>query len=182
MPRMGRLIDRAALLLVCQGTLGACSVHTYLTPTVGTSVRPDCALYGHLSYDGNRDYLPAVLVEHAESPADAVLRYTHEERYGLKEVPAMVQFVNPLNLVGFPTGSTSLAISGRLDVMRGGAVVRSFAAVAAMRGNRSMFSEGETFTAMRRRGLLLVRDNISAQVCADLATTQAIVNAAAVAH
>ena len=61
--------------------------------------------------------------------------------------------------------------------MRGGSVVRSFAAVAAMERSGSMFTEGESLTAMRRRGLLLVKDNISAQVCADLPETQGILNA-----
>ena len=40
-----------------------------------------------------------------------------------------------------------------------------------------MFGEGETLTEMRRRGLLLLRDNISSQLCADQTTTQAILDA-----
>jgi hypothetical protein len=138
----------------------------------------DCRVLGHISYDGNREYLPTVLVENPSSPADSVLRYTHEVRYGLSEVPAEVQVVNPLHLIGLPTGTSSVSIIGRLDVMRDGSAVRSFAAVAAMQRSGSMFGEGETFTDMRRHGLLLVRDNISVQVCADLPTTQAILNAA----
>ncbi len=160
-----------------QGVLTGCSASIHLTPQISGAVRSDCTLLGHVSYDGNRDYLPALLVENASSPADSVLRYVHEERYGLKELPPGVQLVNPLNIVGFPTGSSSLSITGRLDVMRGGSVVRSFAAVAAMERSGSMFTEGESLTAMRRRGLLLVKDNISAQVCADLPETQGILNA-----
>ena len=49
--------------------------------------------------------------------------------------------------------------------------MKCHAAVAAMERTGSMFTEGETFTAMRRRGLLLVKENISAQVCADLPVT-----------
>jgi hypothetical protein len=89
-----------------------------------------------------------------------------------------VQLVNPLHLIGLPTGTSSVSIIGRLDVMRDGSVVRSFAAVVTMQRSASMFTEGETFTDMRHRGLLLVRDNISVQVCADLPATQAILNAA----
>jgi hypothetical protein len=118
-----------------------------------------------------------VLVDSADGPADAVLRYRHDERYGLGQVPVGAQLVNPLNFVGFPTGSNNLSVTGRLEVIRGGSVVRAFEAVAAIERSGSMFSEGETFTAMRRRGLMLVKDNISAQVCADLAATVAIVSA-----
>lgn len=46
-----------------------------------------------------------------------------------------------------------------------------------MKRSQSMFSEGETLADMRRRGLLLVRDNIAAQVCADQGATQAILDA-----
>jgi hypothetical protein len=163
-------------------SLSGCAASIHLTPLLSDRVRSDCILHGHVSYDGNREYLPAALLDDAGSPSDLILRYVHEEKYGLHEMPVGVQLVNPLNFVGFPTGSSSLSIAGRLDVIRGGAVVRSFAAVAAMERNGSMFGEGETFTAMRRRGLLLIKDNISAQVCADLRATQALLDHSTSAH
>lgn len=156
----------------------ACSTSVHLTPTLAASARGDCSVFGHLVYAGNPEYLPTALVEEASRPADAVLRYGHEEHYGLSELPGGVQVVNPLHLAGFPTGESSLTVVGRLDVVRAGTIVRSFAAAAAMTRSQSMFSEGETFTEMRRRGLLIVRDNISAQVCADRVATQAILDAA----
>jgi hypothetical protein len=171
-------VVQVLVALQLQVMLTGCSSTMQLTPQMNADARSDCRVLGHVSYVGNREYLPVVLVENASSPADSVLRYAHEARYGLAEVPAEVQLVNPLHLVGFPTGTSSLSIVGRLEVMRGGSVVRSFAAVAAMQRSASMFTEGETFTDMRRRGLLLVRDNISAQVCADLPATQEILDAA----
>jgi hypothetical protein len=36
-----------------------------------------------------------------------------------------------------------------------------------MKHSGNVFSEGETFTDMRRRGLLLVRDNLTSQLCKD---------------
>jgi hypothetical protein len=172
---------RATPLLVVlplQFMLAGCATSIQLTPQLSGDTRLDCRVLGHVSYEGNREYLPPVLVDNASSPVDSVLHYAHEARYGLDQLPTGAQLVNPLHLIGFPTGTSSLAIMARLDVMRGGSVVRSFAAVAAMQGSTSIFPEGETFTDMRRRGLLLVRDNISAQVCADLSATQAILDAA----
>ena len=157
--------------------LAACSTTVHLAPALAGAPGTDCRVLGHVAYSGNPEYLPAVLVEDADRPTDAVLRYDHEEHYGGSAVPAGVQVVNPLHLAGFPTGESTLSVIGRLDVMRAGAPVRTFIAVAAMKRSQSMFSEGETFTEMRRRGLLLVRDNIAAQVCADRTATQAILDA-----
>jgi hypothetical protein len=169
----GRLV--AGVLLAA---LNGCATSVFVTPQVTGPF--ECRVRGHLSYTGtNAEYVPTVLSEDPASPADAVLRYSYRVDYDLRQLPAEVQWVNPLHLVGMPTGTGALTIASRLDVMRGGLAVRSFAAVASMKRSQSMFSEGETFTDMRRRGLLLVRDNIAAQVCADLATTQAILDAPA---
>ena len=162
--------------------LAGCATSVKVVPEMAAGARSDCKVLGHITYEGKPEYLPTVLVENPASPADAVLRYTHEAGYGLNQAPAEVQIVNPLHLVGLPTGKESVCIVGRLEVMRDGSVVRSFAAVAAMERSNSMFTEGETFTEMRRRGLLLVRDNISEQVCADQPATQAILDAATFVH
>ena len=168
----GRLVVGVLL-----AAMNGCATSVFVTPQVTGPI--ECKVRGHLSYTGtNAEYLPTVLADDPASPADSVLRYAYRADYDLRQLPAEVQWVNPLHLIGMPTGTGALTIAGRLDVMRGGVAVRSFAAVAAMKRSQSMFSEGETFTDMRRRGLLLVRDNIAAQVCADLPTTQAILDAA----
>lgn len=133
----------------------------------------------HVSYDGEPEYLPSVLADDPAAPADAILRYSHEEQYGSSALPTEIQLVNPLHWIGMPIGSSDLVVLARLDVMRAGEVVRSFAAAAGMRRSDTVFGEGETLTAMRRRGLLLVKDNISTQVCADRTTTQAMLDATA---
>ena len=166
------------LIAMWAAGLGGCSTSTLVTPEIAAPVPANCTIFGHVSYDGNRDYLPDVLTDDPDRPADSVLRYTHEDHYGRDDLPTGVQLVNPLHLVGMPTGSSSLSILARLDIMREGGVVRSFAAVAVMERSESMFSEGETFTEMRRKGLMLLKKNISAQVCADRSVTQAILDAA----
>lgn len=100
--------------------LVACSTSIHLAPARQGSPRMDCAVLGHVAYGGNPEYLPAVLVEDASRPVDAVLRYVHEQHYGRNAVPAGVQVVNPLHLAGFPTGESTLPVIGRLDVMRAG--------------------------------------------------------------
>lgn len=162
------------VVLLCVG----CAATLRVTPEVAGPPPADCVVRAHVEYTGNRDYLPSVLVDDPSAHADSVIRYAHEEQYGTSALPTAVQLVNPLHLIGMPTGSSDLVVVARLDVMRQGEVLRSFAAVAVMSRNDTLFGEGETLTEMRRRGLLLVADNISSQVCADRATTQVILDAA----
>jgi hypothetical protein len=111
-----------------------------------------------------------VLIRDVGTTASVTLRYSYDAKYGLEQLPNSVTPVNPLTLIGFPTGSDSLVISGRLEVLRDGNVVRSYAAASAMKRTGTILSEGDTFTDMRRRGLLLVRDNVSAPLCSDMPT------------
>jgi hypothetical protein len=164
-------------IVTATAMLGGCSTSILITPQVAAPAAPECQVRGHLAYEGNRDYLPAVLIDDPGRPADSILRYAHEDHYGRDDLPTAVQLVNPLHLIGMPTGSGTLSIAARLDVMRGGVVVRAFGAVVTMERSESMFSEGATFTEMRRNGLMLLKNNISAQVCADQSVTQAILDA-----
>lgn len=169
---------RHSALVIAVLLCGGCSATLRATPEPAGPPPPDCMVRAHIDYGGNRDYLPSVLSDDPSAPADSVVRYSHEEQYGSSSLPAGEQIVNPLHLFGVPTGSSDLVVVARLDVMRGGEVMRSFAAAAVMSRSDTMFGEGETLTEMRRRGLLLLRDNISSQVCADRTTTQAILDAA----
>lgn len=156
-------------LALAAGILGACATAVTVTPQL-PGAAPACQIRASVAYDGNPAYLPGALVPAADSPQGTVLRYSYESRYGLDQLPAPVALVNPLMLVGFPEGSNSLVLSARLDVLRAGTPIRSYAAAAAMKRTSTMFSEGETLSDMRRRALLLVRDNISAQICRDQET------------
>ena len=55
--------------------LAACSTTVHLAPDLAGATSTDCKVFGHVTYSGNSEYLPAVLVEAADRPADAVLRY-----------------------------------------------------------------------------------------------------------
>jgi hypothetical protein len=148
--------------------LGGCATTVTVTPLLpGAAAR--CEIRARVSYDGNPEYLPVALQRDSGGAHAVVFRYSYEAKYGLDALPVGVQLVNPLNLFGFPTGSNTLVISARLEVVRDETIVRSYGAAAAMKRSGTMFSEGETFTEMRRRGLILVRDNIAGQVCHDQA-------------
>jgi hypothetical protein len=159
--------------------LSGCATSVVVTPQLAGKSSAACQIHSSVRYEGKFEYLPAALIPDPAASAQITFRYNYEAQYGLKETNAFITAANPLTLVGFPTGSDYLVITGRVDVLHRNETVRSYAAAAAMKRSSTVFYEGETFTDMRRRGLLLVRDNLSGQLCRDQALLVAMLNDAA---
>ena len=157
----------AAVLTALGLVLSGCETTVAVTPKLpdppGEATR---RIHAPLRYQGKPDYLPQALI--ADDRAGSIaIRYEYTAQYGFTQAATAVTFVNPLTLFGFPTDSNSLVVAGRVDVLRDDAPIRSYGAAVSMKRAGSIFSEGETFTEMRRRGLLLVRDNLNRQICGD---------------
>jgi hypothetical protein len=147
--------------------LAACQTQVMLTPRVSAGAPRNCVIAAPLSYDGKPDYVPQVLSAEPAADQPTILRYTYNTQYDAKQQVTVAQAFNPLLIAGFPTGSNAITVSGQLEVLREGNPVRTYAAACALKRSSTVFSEGETMTELRHRGLMLVRDNISAQVCQD---------------
>jgi hypothetical protein len=154
----------AALALTC---LTACQTQVMLTPKLSTTPPQSCVIAAPLSYEGKPDYVPQVLSGKPAGGDLTILRYTYNTDYNADQQITVAQVFNPLLIAGFPTGSNAITVSGLLEVVRDGKPVRAYAAACALKRSSNVFSEGETMTELRRRGLMLVRDNISAQICQD---------------
>ncbi|HEY2591732.1 MAG TPA: hypothetical protein VGI35_09100 [Steroidobacteraceae bacterium] len=168
-------VQRLLPFLACLA-LGGCATAVVVTPQLAQTTAATCQIPARVRYDGKPDYLPTALMADSASSGEITFRYSYEAQYGLKETNFVVVMVNPLTLVGFPTGSDNLVITGRVDVVRGDKTVRTYMAAAAVKRSSTVFYEGETFTEMRRRGLLLVRDNLSGQLCHDHALLVAMLH------
>jgi hypothetical protein len=149
------------------GCLAGCETEVTLTPAVSAQAPPTCVIAAPLSYDGQPAYLPQVITAEPAADHATVLRYSYDAQYNAKQQATALQPLNPLLIVGFPTGSNAITVSGVLEVLRDGKPVRAYAAACALKRTSTVFSEGETLTVMRRRALFLVRDDISAQICRD---------------
>ncbi len=167
---------RAVLRAMPCVALAGCETTVTVTPQLAAKNAHTCQIHAAVRYDGKPDYLPAALVPDPSASGQMAFRYSYEAQYGLKEISPFLSFVNPLTLFGFPTGSDNVVVTGRVDMVRGEAIVRSYGAAAAMKRSGTVFSEGETFTELRRRGLLLVRDNLSGQLCKDQAVLTTLLN------
>ena len=157
--------------------IAGCQTTVMVTPqAMAGKGASTCQIRAQVRYDGKEEYLPAALGADPTAPYPVVFQYAYEAQYGLSEIPPGVSLINPLVIFGFPTGTDNVVVTGRVDVIRGTTTLRSYAAAAAMKRAGTVFSEGETFTEMRRRGLLLVRDNLSTQLCKDQATLVALLH------
>lgn len=167
-PMQRRLWAAGLGMLWCMWLAG-CAATVSVTPKVSEKAAV-CQIRATVQFDGKPEYVPGVLIGDASVHSAARFLYSFEAQYGLDEYNAFFVAVNPLSLVGFPTGSDNLVVTGRIDLLRGETIVRSYAAAASMKRTPTIFGEGETFTDMRRRGLLLVKENLSAQLCQDQST------------
>jgi hypothetical protein len=147
--------------------LVGCATTVTVTPKLAEPARQDCEIHAAIRYEGNADYLPAVLVRDSTASPAITANYVFHITYDSKPLPDVATMVNPLAMFGFPTGHDYISILGTLDFVQADATVRSYGAAAALRRTGTIFGEGDSFTDLRRKGLLLVRDNISGQLCQD---------------
>jgi hypothetical protein len=169
----------SGLLLLAFVVLPGCATSVVVTPPLTETSVSTCQIHARVSYDGNPDYMPRALVVDPGASGQTTFRYAYDAQYGLKEPNPLIAVVNPLILVGFPTASDNLVIAGRVDIVHGDQTIRSYVAAAAMKRSSTVFYEGETFTEMRRRALLLVRDNLGSQLCRDQILLVSMLNDAA---
>ncbi len=146
--------------------LCGCATTMRVNPQVTKMENIDFQIKGKIICEGNKEYLPRILVDEPVPNPKFVLKYVYNAVYGKHDVPDLVALYNPLTIVGFPTGENTVTIIGKLDVMKGEEVIKSYIATCVLEKTRSLFSEG-TFTEMRKKGLIAVRNNIEVQVYLD---------------
>jgi len=138
-----------------------------VTPKVpANETKSDFQMGGIIEYDGNKEYLPRTLKEDMSQTAFS-FKYEYQITYGRDKTPQALPLLNPLSMVGFPVGENTLVITGNLTILKGQEVIKEYKATCGLEKVRSLFSEGDTFSELRKKGLLAVRDNIELQMCHD---------------
>lgn len=119
-----------------------------------------------VEYAGNPDYLPRTIQADASASRRVVFRYAHDVAYDVPgDHPA--QLFNPLLIAGMAKSSDRVVVQGALDVLKDGALVKRYEKKLELGKDKTLFSEGETLSEIRRKGLLLVRDAIDQMLDAD---------------
>lgn len=155
------------LCFVVATFLSSCAPTMVVTPqSMENDMKSDFHVRGMLEYNGNREYLPRTI---KEDSAQTIISFIYEYHvaYGRDKTPQALPLFNPLTIVGFPIGENTMAVTGNLKVLKGKEVIKTYTATCGLEKVRSIFSEGDTFSDLRKIGLLTVRDNIERQMYQD---------------
>jgi hypothetical protein len=140
------------------------------------NIIPDYKIEGKILYDGNKEYLPRCLIDDIAAEPLLTLNYSYDVTYGKDTTPQLIPLLNPLTDFGFPIGMNTVMITGKLDIYQGKEVVKSYASSCGFEVTRNLFWEGETFSVLRKKGLIVVRDNIESQIYRDKVYLTSITN------
>jgi hypothetical protein len=145
----------------------ACAPNVVITPDVSVIQNNDLSLRGKIDYEGNPEYLPRTLSAESHPRSTLTLRYRYEVTYGRDAVHQALPLFNPFTIIGFPIGADTVVVSAKLEVLSESSQVKTYTSVCVLDKHRTIFSEGESLTELRKRGLLAVRDNIETQMYGD---------------
>lgn len=139
----------------------------FISPDVHHLADSSFRIKGRISYDGNKDYLPRTIIDTASSYSSVTFQYIHATSYGMRDVPDLTVLLNPLTRLGYPLGENAVTSVGKLSIIKGEETVKSYSAGCSIEITRNLFSEGSTFSEMRKESLIAVRDNIESQMYHD---------------
>jgi len=159
--------SRLILCLLVSLIFSACAPNILMTPDLAIVQSADFSLSGIIDYEGNAEYLPRTVSAESHPRSPLTLRYQYGVTYGRDAVHQALPLFNPLTIIGFPIGANTVVVSAKLDVLKESSLIKTYTAVCVLDKHRTIFSEGETLSELRRRGLLAVRDNIETQMYGD---------------
>ena len=162
---------RAARIASLCALLASCADTRISAPPPEVPLPESAFLCGKLQYTGsNPEWLPRAL---RDEPADTTrtLRFEYEIAYGIDDESAFDLF-NPLLILGATKSKDSMYVLGVLTLTRDGKTLKDYRETITVDKSKSVFSEGETLTEMRRQGLLRLRDLIDARLATDRAALQ----------
>jgi len=160
-------------LLICVAfILTGCATSMDVQPVINQVTCHDFKLDGTIQYAKNIIYLPRTVRKSSTIPNKHSLniKYDYQVMYGrnyLFNSNEIIPLFNPLTLLGAPIGEDNIYITGELNILSENKIIKSYRSVCQMEKTRNLFHTGETFSVMRKKGLLSVRDNIEKQMCKD---------------
>lgn len=146
---LGFLFSRELVVGVYVSLLLGCSA--------GLAQAPPVLIRGAIQYEGNRDYLPRTV---GQDDSGMKIRFEYEVQQGREDSSTI--FLPVVNLVINPKGMNWVIAAGSLEILEDGQVKHSYKSVKQLDG--AGVGGATTLTALRRRALLAVRDDIERQM------------------
>ena len=155
--------------------LAACSTKVTTTPSVKKTDGGLECLSSKISYTGNKDYLPGTISLCGNEGSALTSAYKYDVAYsGTSAGTEFGAALIPTSLVGTPTGSDTITVSATLELLRDGILVNKYESRCEMRFYRGIFAGATDFSALRRQGLLSVKENIEQQMMHDILKLQSL--------
>ena len=133
---------------------------------IGPAEKGALVLRANLIFDGNPAYIPKTIIKSQDS--DVEIEYEYKVFYdGTKLNHEIIAGLLPTTILGLPTGGDDILVVAKLAVRKGGNPVKSYTAEALVTRPRSLFLGGVDKTAMRKKGLLAVKENLEKQMIHD---------------
>lgn len=159
-------IARLVGLVSIWALLTACAETRISVPPPSSAAPIAPFVCGKLEYAGsNPEWLPRALRD-VPSDAHRVLRFEYELEYGIDDESAFDLF-NPFLIFGATKSEDAIYVLGVLRISKDGEHIKDYRQQITLDKAKSIFSEGETLTEMRRQGLLRLRDVMDAALQAD---------------
>lgn len=148
-------------------TFAGCATRVHTLPEFPELQNVLVLLGGPITFDGKREYLPRTITDAPTSENGLSFRYSYHEIQQRNDSLDVLALFNPLTLIGFPTGGTQSTVTGKLEILKGMEALKTYTATCVLEVTRTIFTDGESFSELRRKGLVAVRDNIEAQMVQD---------------
>lgn len=152
----------AVILLAFMGM--GCGTQKIIVPQVDTATKADFFIRGKIIYEGKQEYVPSTIINDNTMAPSMAFKYTHKTVYGKDNTSQFLPLFNPLSLVGFPIGGNTLIVAGTMEVIKKNKIIKSYTATCGFDVTRNLFYEGDTYTELRKEGLLDIKRNIEIQM------------------
>lgn len=144
----------------------SCTTVTVKPDNIAALASREFVLKANLLFEGNPAYIPKTIVNSKNSDID--ITYEYKVFYdGTKLNHEIIAGLLPTTLLGLPTGGDDILVVAKLDIRKGGDFIKSYSAEALVTRPRSLFLGGVNKTAMRKKGLLAVQENLENQMMHD---------------
>jgi len=158
---------KSLVLMIFLIALYGCAItKSSVSPIGNVSEANRSVLCGVVIYEGhNNDYLP-MSIQHSPDRKNVLIHYQYEIKYGVEDDTAFDLF-NPLLLFGMPKSEDNVMVLGKLEIKTDSGFEKVYEEVIVLRKSKTIFSEGETLTDIRRKGLTQLRNKIDSAISAD---------------
>ncbi len=163
------LLDRSfhSLLAVILAMLIGCAATQSSVPLPDAIPEAQQGTFcGSIAYRStNTEYLPLSL-RHVREGASAEFIYEYEVKYGVED-DTMFDLFNPALIVGAPKSKDSVFVLARLTVKTTSGFEKHYEDAISLTKSTRLFSEGDTLSEVRRKGLIGIRNKIDAMLQRD---------------